>query len=270
MSATDRVEKNRIYEANAASHDDLAATHDRNVPYIARRNTRQFYWDLLCRLAGSSHVWTNRAVLELGCGTGTYTDRVLAAAPRSFTGIDLSPDMLRRAAEKFPDPRCSWVCAPLEAFSRTSTQRFDTIFSFSFLHHLPDIAEGLDQIRRLLAPGGVYVALHEIILPKRNSFAEKLDDKLEAVFGAAARSGEPFSSRLWKALPGRLTRYRPAAVEPTDAPPDLVDYQLNKPFDLAEFAGPGIEVHGYCYLGYPWLQSFAAPINHRALRLFGS
>src|ERR1700738_2233449 len=143
--------KQRIYEANSLTHDTYAASHDRAVPYIYRGSVRASYWRLLCELAGDQ-MWQNADVLELGCGTGTFTDHILARNPRSFTGLDLSVQMLEQARRKFPDPRCAWVRAPLELFSSAANSHFDVIFSFSFLHHLPDLPAGLSQIRSLLKP----------------------------------------------------------------------------------------------------------------------
>lgn len=259
------VAREAIYAANSASHDEVAATHERDVPYLARSTARRFYWELLCKYAGGQEAWRDARVLELGCGTGTYTDKVMALNPASFTGVDLSSEMLRRAREKHSNPRCSWVQASLEEFAARGMQQFDLIHSFSFLHHLPDVAEGLAQIRGLLAPGGKYIALHEIVLPRPRTLVEKLDDKLEHVFGAGRFRGTSFPMRVWQALPGRLTGYRPPQPNAGDAGQDLVDYQLNERFDLADLAGGDIEVQGYCYLAYPWLRALSAPVNHRAL-----
>ena len=261
------IAKEAIYAANSASHDEVAATHERDVPYLARTAARRFYWELLCHYAGGKDVWRDAHVLELGYGTGTYTDKILARNPASFTGVDLSSGMLRRARQKHVDPRCEWIQAPLEEFAARDTQQYDLIHSFSFLHHLPDVSEGLAQIRSLLAPGGTYVALHEIVLPRTRTLVEKLDDKVEHVFGSGRFHGGSFPRRLWQALPGRLTGYRPAQSHPGERGQNLVDYQLNDRFDLATRAGGDVEVHGYSYLAYPWLRVFSAPVNHRALVL---
>ena len=36
-----------VHAANAKAHDFYAKMHDRNVPYIHRRSTREYYWRLL-------------------------------------------------------------------------------------------------------------------------------------------------------------------------------------------------------------------------------
>ncbi len=62
-----------------------------NVPYDE-------WEDFLCRLLASYGI-REGLVLELGCGTGTMTER-LAARGYDMIGVDLSEDMLAEAMEK--------------------------------------------------------------------------------------------------------------------------------------------------------------------------
>src|SRR3989344_9627554 len=95
-----------VHAANAKAHDYHAEMHDRNVPYIHRRSTRAYYWKLLkdaCNSNGKN--FKSASVLEVGCGTGTFTDLVLLDGASKFYGIDLSPKMINVARLKTKDSR---------------------------------------------------------------------------------------------------------------------------------------------------------------------
>jgi SAM-dependent methyltransferase len=278
-----------IYKANASAHDGDAVNHDRNVMYIRRPRTRKYYWDLLDgAVRGAGQNWAGARVLELGCGTGTYTDCCLDAGAKEYTGVDLSAGMLARARAKFPEARAKFYRTPLEEFSAQGGGRFEIIFSFSFLHHLPDLAQGLAAIRNLLTPDGVYVAMHEVNTMRHPARLENLDARLQILYGAFGYHGWSLKRRLALALLGtcenpslgwkmsrlgeRLKAWLkgrkyvpPATGETPAAAKNYVDYQLNEPFSLsAKCAGAGV-VRPYCYLGFPELMIFGRPLNHEML-----
>lgn len=103
-------------------------------------------------------------VLDVGCGTGTLA---VAAARKvrpdgEVHGIDASPEMVelarRKAARKGVD--ASFQTAPIEGLPFPE-DHFDLVLSTFMLHHLPDEvkAQGFAEIRRVLKPGGRFVAV---------------------------------------------------------------------------------------------------------------
>ncbi len=82
--------------------------------------------------------------LEVGSGDGWYSARL---QPR--VGIDISFNSVRR----FEGLRTQLLVADVENLPFASN-RFDTVFGFSILHHLEDIGRGLKEIHRVLKPGG--------------------------------------------------------------------------------------------------------------------
>ena len=89
-------------------------------------------------------------VLELGCGTGELTRRVVPSGGR-VVALDLSGDLLVKAQTKVGD------CA---VFVRANAQVlpfpdgvFDVVFGCSVLHHL-DVETALREIHRVLRQGG--------------------------------------------------------------------------------------------------------------------
>jgi ubiquinone/menaquinone biosynthesis C-methylase UbiE len=94
------------------------------------------------------------AVLDVGCGQGIDLARY-AAAGATATGIDLTPrhvELARAhlAALDLPGAVVLGDAEQLPFPDRT----FDRVASNGVLHHTPDIAVALREIRRVLRPGG--------------------------------------------------------------------------------------------------------------------
>jgi len=116
--------------------------------------------DKLIRLAAPA---PGENVLDVGCGTGTLaialTDKV---APGKVHGIDASPQMIEVAHEKSAKAGLAidFQLALIEAIPFPDNV-FDLVTSSLMLHHLPDDLKraGLAEIRRVLKPGGRFVAM---------------------------------------------------------------------------------------------------------------
>jgi len=257
-----------VLDVNRVGHDLCAKDHDRAVPYIHRQSTRRYYWDLLS--AGISSVgkqWHGSRVLELGCGTGTFADMVVASGA-TYIGLDLSPRMIEVARGKFENPKMFFQCSSLEAFAPSNHGIADIIFSFSFLHHLSDLEAGLVSISSMLAEQGFYVALHEVNSMRKLSFWEKIDERLQCLFGYGPFVSKPFWKRVLWALQVRsilkmLVRLGGSAT--IESTVDYIDYQLNKPFSLSNRVGHLGKVSQYCYFAFPELMKFSRPMNHEML-----
>lgn len=93
-------------------------------------------------------------VLELACGPGTWTPRLLRDAD-SLTAVDSSPEMIALAAQRVgDDPRVRFIEADL--FAWRPDRRYDVVFFGFWLSHVPD--ERFEAFWALVAaalhPGG--------------------------------------------------------------------------------------------------------------------
>ena len=101
-----------------------------------------------------------RTALEIGCGTGLFTERFAATGAR-IVAVDISPDLLAKAIERrlpaeivrFEQRRAESLDLTEPAFQAWAPKGFDAVIGSSVLHHL-DIPAAIDTCRKLLAPGG--------------------------------------------------------------------------------------------------------------------
>ena len=94
-------------------------------------------------------IEAGRTVLELGCGTGEFTRRVTRPDVR-LVGLDLSAALLRRARARVPG--VAFLQSDAEALPFRDAA-FDLVYGCSVLHHL-DVRAALEEVRRVLRPGG--------------------------------------------------------------------------------------------------------------------
>ena len=89
-------------------------------------------------------------VLEIGCGTGRHTVR-LVAQQNQVTALDISPGMLAVAREKIKDN----VTFIEGDFLKTEfNQKFDAIVMSLVLEHIADLEVFFAKAGRILKPGG--------------------------------------------------------------------------------------------------------------------
>ena len=127
-------------------YDRRAATYDwRWARYIAATAE-----ETLHRLALDG---SERRLLDVGCGTGTFLQRVAITHPTlQGVGVDMSLAMLKRARAKL-GARAWLVCARAEGLPFRKDM-FDRIVAISVPHEWRDPGMIFQGMRSLLAPSG--------------------------------------------------------------------------------------------------------------------
>jgi ubiquinone/menaquinone biosynthesis C-methylase UbiE len=102
-------------------------------------------------------------VLDVGCGPGTAA-RMAARRGARVTGVDPAAPMLRLAAlltrVRTPVGEIEWVRAGAERLTLTD-ESITVCWSLASVHHWPDLGGGIAEVRRVLRPGGTFIALEK-------------------------------------------------------------------------------------------------------------
>ena len=102
-------------------------------------------------IAAGARLGPGVHALELGCGTGLFTEYFAATGAR-VTAIDLSDDLLAFArARPLDRSRVHFVLGRFEDLREA--EPFDAVIGSSVLHHL-ELHDALENAVRLLKPGG--------------------------------------------------------------------------------------------------------------------
>ena len=96
-----------------------------------------------------------RAVLEVGCGTGAFAERMTTDNPGSTViATDQSGRFVELTAARGVDARLADVQdLPF------ADDSFDLVAAMWMLYHVPDLHRGLAEVRRVLRPGGRFLAV---------------------------------------------------------------------------------------------------------------
>lgn len=100
---------------------------------------------------------TGQRVLELGCGTGSMWRGVTLPDDCRVTLTDFSAGMLETAKANTAHLAADYAVVDAQDIPYPDAS-FDVIIANMMLYHVPDIAKALAEIRRVLRPGGRFLA----------------------------------------------------------------------------------------------------------------
>jgi SAM-dependent methyltransferase len=102
-------------------------------------------------------------VLDAGCGTGRALTPLRAAVGPSgvVVGADLTPAMLE-AAERAGRDRDGQLLLADVAMLPLRSRSLDAVFAAGLIAHLPNPAENLRELARVVRPGGTLALFHPI------------------------------------------------------------------------------------------------------------
>jgi len=98
--------------------------------------------------------------LDLGVGTGNVTAHLLAEGAR-VTAADVSPEFLDRVRRRF-GASVETVQVNGIDLDGLPDAGYDIVTAYSVLHHIPDYLAILDEVVRVLRPGGTVYLDHEV------------------------------------------------------------------------------------------------------------
>ena len=102
------------------------------------------------------HLEHDHILLELACGTGQYTSR-LQSHVSHWIATDLSDAMIAKTQVNCPYDNVEFLVADATQLSSWSAE-FDVVLIGNALHIMPDPQRALEEIWRVLKPGGLLIA----------------------------------------------------------------------------------------------------------------
>lgn len=156
---------------NKSSVEEIRRRFDNDVERFSRLETGQqatidapLVLDLVAA-AARTHLTAGGRILDLGCGAGNFTLKVMeGTGPLACDLVDLSRPMLERAEQRVREAGARNVRIHQADLRRLSfpEDSFDAILSGAVLHHLREESEWREvfkNLRRWLRPAGrLYVA----------------------------------------------------------------------------------------------------------------
>lgn len=121
-----------------------------------------------------------KTILDAGCGSGYSTKLIEQFLPAELIGFDLMPSQIERAKRKYSELDF-FVGNVLD--TKLESNRFDAVFVFGILHHIPTWRDAITELYRVLKPGGAFL-VEDLNKDASHFFATylKLDHPPEAYF----------------------------------------------------------------------------------------
>lgn len=112
------------------------------------------------RILDNAGVESGSRVLDVACGTGVLIPDYLARSVSFVTAIDIAPEMIRIAQEKFRsnNDRVRFICGDVETADIGTD--YDAIVVYNAFPHFPDPERLIRHLAGLLKDGGILTIAH--------------------------------------------------------------------------------------------------------------
>ena len=127
---------------------DIIEFFDRCAPWWDEDMIRNE--DIIATILDNGGIRPGIDVLDVACGTGVLFPDYLSRNVHSVTGIDISPEMAKIAAAKFP--QVNVICGDVE--TAEFAHPFDAVMVYNAFPHFPEPAKLIETLARHLKPGG--------------------------------------------------------------------------------------------------------------------
>jgi demethylmenaquinone methyltransferase/2-methoxy-6-polyprenyl-1,4-benzoquinol methylase len=135
---------------------DIAEFFDRCAPWWDADMIRNEV--IISTILDNCGIDSGMDVLDVACGTGVLFPDYLKRGVESVTGIDISPEMAKIAASKFPEVKV--ICGDVE--ETKFDKQFDAVMVYNAFPHFPEPARLIEALARVVKPGGRLSVAHSM------------------------------------------------------------------------------------------------------------
>ena len=114
--------------------------------------------EIIGKIFDGANIVPGVDVLDVACGTGVLFPDYLARQVSSITAVDISPEMVKIAAAKYPDENITVLCADVEELA--ADRQFDRIMVYNAFPHFPDPEKLIATLSGMLRSGGTLTVAH--------------------------------------------------------------------------------------------------------------
>lgn len=114
--------------------------------------------EIIGKIFDNAGIRPGVAVLDVACGTGVLFPDYLARNVASVTAVDISPEMAKIAAAKYPNAPIRVLCGDVENLHLE--HKFDCIMVYNAFPHFPDPENLIAVLSSMLKPGGTLTVAH--------------------------------------------------------------------------------------------------------------
>lgn len=133
---------------------------------IAFFDSRASGWDgdtvrneaIISTILDNGKVRPGVRVLDVACGTGVLFPDYLKRNVASVTAVDISPEMVKIAAAKYPNAPIRVICGDVETIALED--KFDCIVIYNAFPHFPDPENLIRVLSAMLNAGGTLTVAH--------------------------------------------------------------------------------------------------------------
>ncbi len=141
-------EVDKTTDTAPAVTSELPWTGERLVP----SQSGQIAAEHLHRYAIACALAPGKDVLDIACGEG-YGSALLSRAARRVVGVDIDAETVQHAKRKYGSAQVHFLRGDCRAIPLADAS-VDLVVSFETLEHIEQQADFLDEVRRVLRPGG--------------------------------------------------------------------------------------------------------------------
>lgn len=138
----DKKDVKEYFDFHAASWDDELIRHD----------------DRINTILDNGGVTEGVNVLDVACGTGVLFPDYIKRKVAGVTGVDISPEMVKIASEKFPGENIKVICADVEQLD--CDESFDVVMVYNAFPHFPEPDKLIKALAGKLKKGGRLSVAH--------------------------------------------------------------------------------------------------------------